>query len=294
MGSGSYSHAEYCTRSAVFFKSNARETFRAVEAKKEFDVRYIKSREARDSVEHPSSTPISLWMDCTASMDFASQQLLAGGLGDLMQGIHQHHVVTDPQILLGFVGDVRYDRVPLQATQYESDLRIIQQITSLYMERGGGINDFESYNLPWYFASRYAKLDCVEKRQKKAYLFCVGDENVPADLTPEDIKKAFGTTDTQHTITNSELLEEVSRTHQVFHIIAEQGSYPKSLGAMERLRRNWGDLMGRRAIFMRDVTVFGNLVLTIIRVCEGEELNEVIESFHDRKTREELRYSLPW
>jgi hypothetical protein len=52
--------------------------------------------------------------------------------------------------------------------------------------------------------------------------------------------------------------------------------------------------MGRRAIFMRDVTVFGNLVLAIIRVCEGEELNEVIESFQDRKTREELRYSLPW
>jgi hypothetical protein len=233
-------------------------------------------------------------MDNTASMGFASQQLLAGGLGDLMQGIHVKNVVPDPQILLGFVGDVRFDTTPLQITQYESDLRIIQQITSLYMESGGGSNDFESYNLPWYFASRCTDLDCVQKRQKKGYLFSVGDESTPDDLTPEDIKKAFGVTGTQRTITNEELLAEVTRTHHVFHIIAEQGSYPKSLGGMDRLRTKWGELMGRRAIFLRDISVFGNLVLTLIRVSEGEDLHKVIDSFQDMKTRKELKYSLPW
>jgi hypothetical protein len=85
------------------------------------------------------------------------------------------------------IGDANCDKAPLQVSQFEADKRIIDQLTQIYLEHSGGGNDFESYNLPWYFAANHTVHDSMEKRGKRGYLFTVGDEETPQDLTRDQI-----------------------------------------------------------------------------------------------------------
>ena len=82
--------------------------------------------------------------------------------------LRRGNAVTDPQFLCAAIGDSKSDKTPLQVTQFESDIRIIRQLTDLYLEGGGGGNYGESYHLLWYFAAYRTAADCFEKRGKKA------------------------------------------------------------------------------------------------------------------------------
>ena len=58
------------------------------------------------------------------------------------------------------IGDLAYDYAPIQASQFESDIRIAEQLDKIYFEGGGGGNNFESYTAAWYFGVHNCKLDC--------------------------------------------------------------------------------------------------------------------------------------
>lgn len=292
MGSGSFSFSAYTahayTRSAVSSRT-AKEVFTTSNVDARFDVRNIALRESCISEEHPNPTPIILAMDDTGSMGFVSKELVAKGLGKLIQGLHESNV-SSPHIMLQFVGDVKYDSAPLQATQFESDLRILEQIQCLWLECHGGGNDFESYNLPWYFALNHTKQESFEATGKKGYIFTVGDEGIPSDLTAMDILRAFGH-NVQAGISNEDLLEAVSKRYNVFHVVALEGQY--GIGHEAHLRREWPKLMGRRVLFMKDHREFANIALAAIRISEGEDRDDVVMSFQDTTTRKALEEAFP-
>ena len=293
MGSGSFDYSAY-TRSysaPAAAAVNHKAVFRSTRVDSRFDVKKISIRESCDSEEHPPSSPIIIGLDGTGSMGFVAKELVAKGLGDLINGLYEEgSVLPDPQVMLQMIGDVKCDQAPLQATQFESDLRICEQLQTLWVEGGGGGNNFESYNLPWYFAHNYTKLD-ANKRGQKGYLFTVGDESVPENLTPSDILRAFGE-NTQSVPSNAELLKMLDERYHVFHIIAEEGAHARSPSNLRALKKVWPDLMGRKALFMDDHKQFGNLILSIIRVNEGEDVDDVIASFQDKTTQQSLEYSL--
>lgn len=292
MGSGSFDSFAYSRSYAApaAAATSHREVFRASRVDPRFDVQKISIRESCDSAEHPKSSPVIIGLDGTGSMGFVAKELVAKGLGDLIQGLYADtSVLSDPQIMLQMIGDVKCDRAPLQATQFESDLRIAEQLQSLWVECGGGGNNFESYNLPWYFAHMYTKLD-ANKRGDKGYIFTVGDENVPENLTVADILRTFGE-NVQTGISNEELLSLLEPRYHVFHIIAEEGSYARSASNLRSLKQKWPALMGKRAIFMDDHKEFGNIILSTIRINEGEDVDDVIGSFQDKRTKDSLTYA---
>mgnify|MGYP003317498111 CR=1 FL=1 len=96
-------------------------------------------RESLDSKEHPESTPIILGLDVTGSMS-RILNVMAEKMGLVMEEIYKRNPVSDPQILFSAIGDAMCDRYPLQVTQFESDIRIAEQLTDVYFERGGGGN----------------------------------------------------------------------------------------------------------------------------------------------------------
>src|SRR5690606_5631209 len=80
-------------------------------------------------------------------------------------------------VLFLAIGDHETDSAPLQVGQFESgDAELDLWLTRTWLEGKGGANSGESYLLAWYFASKFTKLDSLDKRGQKGFLFTIGDE----------------------------------------------------------------------------------------------------------------------
>ena len=238
-------------------------------------------RESRDSDEHPESTPIIIGLDVTGSMSNILNAV-AQQLGDLMIEILEREPVKDPQILFAAIGDSHCDTSPFQCTQFESDIRIAQQLTQLYFEKGGGGNGFESYPLAWYFAANHTVTDQFEKRGKKGFLFTMGDDSYPKTLNSQELKDIFddrleGASD----LTMNEVLTQVSRKYEIFHLCLKQGSNITWGGqsGSEYVMNEWTELLGERAIPVSDYTKIPQIIVSILERMAGKDVEEIVGSW---------------
>lgn len=220
-------------------------------------------RESRDSADNPRSTAIVIAGDVTGSMGRLAGLLIKEALAKFATDLYERKPVTDPHLMGMAVGDATNDSVPIQATQFEADIRIIQQFETLYIEGRGGNNDSESYHLPWFVAAMMTNLDCFEKRGEKGILFTYGDESTPPPLTPELIKRFTGL-DVQGDQSAADILTAVSRTYDVYHLIIEEGAFAKR--NREKVIGAWGDLLGQNAIPVADHTKLAEIMTSILEV----------------------------
>lgn len=280
----------YATYADTIVTKSTREVFTARGMKDYLNPNGVLLRESRDSEQNPQSTPIILGVDVTGSMGIIADRLVRQGLSTLIEGILDRQPVTNPHIMAMGIGDVFKDSAPLQVTQFEPDVRIIEQLTDVYLEGGGGGNAFESYDLPWYFAAQRTSIDCFEKRGKKGYLFTMGDELPPPDgLSREDIKAVFGNDD-QRGYSASELLEMAEEKYQVFHIIIEQGSFARR--ELASVKSKWRELLGGRAVLLSNYNYMSEVIIAIMEVAEGADPQDVVDSFQDREVKEVVRHAL--
>ena len=145
-------------------------------------------RECVDSDEHPNTIPVILALDVTGSMGSALEEV-SKKLNAIMTETYKK--VKDVEFLVMGIGDLAYDDAPIQASQFESDIRIVEQLDKVYFERGGGGNQYESYTAAWYFAINQTKLDAW-KRGKKGILITLGDEPLNPYLPKEALKRVTG------------------------------------------------------------------------------------------------------
>lgn len=256
---------------------DAADLFRSTKLHEDLDPQNIVLRESCDSSLNPLSTPIIVAVDETGSMGMLAETLIRNGLGVLIEEIYDRKPVTDPHVMCIAFGDAWADRAPLQVTQFETDIRLADQLSKFYIEGNGGGNNFESYNLPWYFAATRTKCDAFLKRNKKGYLFTVGDEPPAPKLLADHVKRIFGG-GLQRDISTRDLLTMVSKTWNVFHIMIEEGTYYRS--APSQTRRAWRDLLGEGAITLDDHTKLAELIVSILEVQEGTDLTAVAESWN--------------
>ena len=281
MGSGRFdrhAYSLYATAATTRADGSAKtihETFVNKDLKQSLNP-YKANRESCDSAEHPLSNAIIIGLDITGSMGHIAHSMVKNGLGKLMNGIMETKPVTDPHIMFMAIGDAACDRIPLQVSQFESDIRIAQQLTDVVMEGGGGGNNTESYDLPWYFAADHTQLDCFNKRGKKGYLFTIGDEMPPTGLSGRQLEKIIGDV-VQANLLPDALLAMAKERYEVFHLIIEQGDYARRRpGAVYDA---WTKLMGNRAIRLSDYTRLSEIILATIRIVEGEDVDDVIAAF---------------
>lgn len=271
MGSGRFDARAYASFSSSTVGKTTDEIYTSRSIHKDLDPKGVTVRESRDSADNPNSTPIIVALDVTGSMGILADTIARKGLGTLFEGILDRKPVPDPHIMFMAVGDANCDSAPLQVSQFEADARIIEQLTNIYIEHGGGGNRFESYNLPWYFAGFHTVHDSIEKRGKRGYLFTVGDEEAPGDLTKAQIKRFLGD-DLQAELTTQQMLEIAQRSYDVFHVIIEEGSYAKS--AMGRVRDSWTKLLGQRVIGLSDHNKLAETIVSAIEVAEGRDAED--------------------
>ncbi len=277
MGGGRWTSDDWGTYTSTTTKGKTtKEVFSKNSMHADFDPKGIKVRESVDSDDNPNSTAMIVALDVTGSMHNVIDAIARDGLNTLCQEVYDRKPITDPHIMCMGVGDVVYDRAPLQCTQFEADIRIAEQIKDIWLEGGGGGNSCESYQLPWYFAALHTEIDCMKKRGKKGYLFTIGDEEPPKNLTSDQVNSVFGTT-MQGDLSIEDVLQMAQRNYHVFHIIIEEGSHMRYYP--EETKKAWNALLGQRAILLSDHTKLAETIVSIMQVIEGEEVAKVVDSW---------------
>ncbi len=276
MGLGSFDAVAYRAFSATTAGKATDDIYAARAINKNLNPKGVKIRESRDSADNPNSTPIIVAIDVTGSMGIIADVLAREGLGTLFTEILDRKPITDPHLMFMAVGDANYDSAPLQVSQFEADNRIVEQLTQIFLEHGGGWNNFESYNLPWYFAATHTEHDSLIKRGKRGYLFTVGDEEAPQALTPAQIKEIIGD-DMEREMSAGEMLAEAQRKYDVFHIIIMEGSHARS--HPDRVFDSWKSVLGQHVIRLADHKKLAETIVSTIEVVEWRDAKAVTAKF---------------
>lgn len=227
---------------------------------------YRVMRECRDSKEHPNTLPVILALDCTGSMGEASVAV-AKQLGKIMEDIYSDEAVPDVEFCMMAIGDLAYDTTPIQMGQFESDIRIAEQLDAIYFEGHGGGNNYESYTAAWYMGLNHCDLDCW-KRGRKGIIITLGDE-LPNPYLPENGRfngLANVTGDIlQDDIETKELLPQVREKFDVYHISVNDPH--SSYGYNNRkgdIDKQWRELLGEDSYFICGLNDLGKTISNIV------------------------------
>lgn len=271
MGGGTFDPGAYRNFTASTVGKTTDKIYTSRGMNKNLDPHGVKIRESRDSVDNPNSTPVIVGLDVTGSMGMLADVIAREGLGTLFTGILDRKPISDPHVMFMAIGDANCDSAPLQVSQFEADKRIIEQLTQIYLEHGGGGNNFESYNLPWYFGAFHTAHDSLEKRGKRGYLFTVGDEQAPKALTKAQIKQFIGD-DMEAELSPLDTLQLAQRLYDVYHVIIEEGDYARR--NMSAVDESWKALLGQRVIRLADHKKLAETIVSAIEVAEGRDAGD--------------------
>lgn len=170
-------------------------------------------RECCDSEEHPNTIPVIIGLDVTGSMGKACVKT-AQSLNTIITSLYDKF--DDIEFMIMGIGDLAYDHAPIQASQFESDVRIAEHLDKVYMERGGGGNGFESYTAAWYFGLYHTKLDCW-RRGKKGIIITMGDEPLNPYLPKCPLSKVTGD-NLEADVETKDLYELTKEKFDIYHI----------------------------------------------------------------------------
>lgn len=232
------------------------------------------NRESRDSDANPNSTPIIVAIDETGSMGDLAETIIRKGLGVVMKEIYDRKPVPDPHLMIMALGDAWCDKFPFEVTQFEAgNAPLIEQVTNIHIEGGGGGNDCESYNLPWYFAAKHTQCDNWIKRNKKGFLFTVGDEPPPSVMEKGHVLEIFGDK-IQEDISSRELLTQLEQSWNVYHIHIAHGGY-------NSIDKRWKDLLGERVVSLAGshVSQLAEVIVSILEVANGKDVDSVVKTW---------------
>lgn len=179
-----------------------------------------KNRECADTPEHPQSTPIVVAMDVTRSRG-DDAKVVYSKLPSFIGQIILKGYVPDPEISFAAIGDATAtDRAPIQVGQFESDNRLDDVLSKLWIEEGGGGTGQESYELMAYYFARHSTL-AANLRGKKGYFFFVGDEGFYDKVDKNQVKRWIGD-DLPKDLPAKKIFEELQAKYHVFFIYPQK------------------------------------------------------------------------
>ncbi|MDO4863255.1 MAG: hypothetical protein Q4A05_03705 [Ruminococcus sp.] len=224
MGRGSYSSADWNrlkNSRGISASSTADDIFKGNKVNEKYLPEFINIRESRDSEDSPESTPIIIGFDSTGSMGYLAAEIAKNSLNKTATMILEKRPVTDPHIMCAAItSPVKSNIFPcMQVTQFEADIRVVEQLLEFRLDGG---NKYAYDALVWYFALKHTSTDCNEKRGKKGFLFCIGDEVCDDGrgeiLTANDIVNVYH--DNAETgYKTADLYRQTSEKYEIIHII---------------------------------------------------------------------------
>ncbi len=278
MGRGSYTAADWNKLKNSRNLSNARdekEIFKSRTCDPRFDPKFIQNREARDSEDHPESLPIIIGLDVTASMGYLADKVAKESLNETMMKLYSTNAVKDPALMFAAYGDAN-DQYPLQVTQFESDIRIAEQLLDLWLENGG--RGMVLLNLLWYFAAKHTLLDNYEKRHKKGFIFTIGDD---ADCRNDSEYKVLttlypGILGEKVEMTVPEMLSAAEEKFEVFHLFLSD--------TLVKAPRIVKLLPGHTMVIRTDeIDNIPELIISTIQMTNGMSMDDALKQWPEMK-----------
>lgn len=278
MGSGSYNAADWSrlkTSRGISAQSTADDIFRGNKAQDKYLPEFINIRESRDSADSPSSTPIIIGFDSTGSMGYLAAEIAKNSLNKTATMILEKRPVSDPHIMCAAFTSPS-SSIPMQVTQFEADIRVVEQLLDFVLSGG---NRYSYDSLVWYFALKHTSTDCFEKRGKKGFLFCIGDEigddGTGEILSKEEIAKTFTDKVTKGYKTR-ELAALVSEKYEVFHIVTGNRTR-SSLQTWESL------LPGRNAVIApENIEYLAEVMISLMQISGGISKADALSQWTDK------------
>lgn len=207
-------------------------------------------RECNDSEEHPNTVPVILALDVTGSMGSAAAEV-AKKLNVVMSQLYSQ--IKDVEFMVMAIGDLDYDRAPIQISQFEADVRVAKWVDKIYFEHGGGGNLFESYTAVWYMGLYHMMLDSW-KRGKKGIMITIGDEPLNPYLPKAELARVTGD-NLQADVETDALYSKASERFDIYHLAVDDAAT-----AYERyvsdIQSSWGKLLDSehfRVVTMNDL-----------------------------------------
>jgi hypothetical protein len=291
MGGGpSYSassYSSYRTTTNTASATSAQQIYKSTTIDASLDPKNFSYRESCD-IDGKHATPIILGLDITGSMGDILVEMAQKGFPKIMQELFDRKPIEHMNILACGIGDVKCDSYSFQATQFESNVKVIEQADKIYFEEGGGGNGSESYILTWLFASFMVKADHISKRNKKGYIFTFGDDGITPNITPEECKRVFGKAIIEKTLTSEELYTIVSRDWYVYHINLTRGLFH-----MRHSENSWRNVIGEHLISLDDHTRLPEVIISLIQMNEENMSAEDVANTWDGTTSMILKSVLP-
>ncbi len=268
MGYGSYSASDWKKLKTSRNLSNTQsvqEVFKRKKCNPKFDPKFIGTRECFDSTDHPNTTPIVVGLDVTGSMGYLAVEVATKALNELIMKLYSTNAVEDPALMCAAYGDFN-DDAPLQVTQFESDIRIAEQLLELYFENGGQ-GDVVPTCL-WEFLARHTDIDAIKKRGRKGYVFTIGDgAEIRREFVSKTIERVIG--DKINDATRESLLKEVQEKFHVFHIMLG------SEGNRDFLAGN------KMNISEANVEYIPQIIISTIQLQNGKAMNDILMQWDD-------------
>lgn len=269
MGYGSYSAADWTKLKAsrqLSNTDNVNEVFKREACNPKFDPRYIGTRECFDSDDHPNSTPIVVGLDVTGSMGYLAVKVATEALNELIMKLYSTNSIEDPALMCAAYGDYN-DASPLQVTQFESDIRIAEQLLDLYFENRG-----QGQVVPtclWHFLANRTNIDAIKKRNQKGFVFTLGDSATirKSVSLASTIQRVTG--DESHANSPEAVLKEAEKKFHLFHImIGGDNSYNREL------------MNGHAMTIQRtDIDLIPQIIISTIQLQNGKKMKTVLEQW---------------
>lgn len=222
MGHGSYRASDWAklkNSRGISASSSADQIFKGNTLSEKYDPKFINMRESCDSDDSPESTPIILGFDVTGSMGYLAAEIAKNSLNRTVTEIYDKQPVTNPHIMCAAFTGLQGEG-SLQVTQFEADIRVVEQLLELKVGFGGNTYSYDS--LVWYFAAKHTSIDSFKKRGKKGILICIGDEVCGGnrrETLQKSVIKAVYADNVPADLSAKQVLDMASEQYEIFHIV---------------------------------------------------------------------------
>jgi hypothetical protein len=238
-------------------------------------------RECRDSSAHPEAKPIYVGLDGTGSMQQVPR-MMQEKFPKLMGLIARGGYVDHPSICMSVIGDSHSDAAPLQLGQFEAGVEIDNDITNMYLEGGGGGNNFESYELALYFLAYMVEADEFDKRNGRGYAFIICDESLTETVKKREVEKVFGPVLRQDIfidkdgknvdeISTEGLAELVKQRWNLYCIVPNMTAHFNN----PRMKTLWKKVLGQNFILLDDPTMISETIAATIAANSGFDVDSI-------------------